>query len=78
MFYAILNNDVNNKIILRHSDKDYLNTPRISLYLDAKAENLNASIEYLAALKNTNISSVTLYNDNIMIMENNFIIYIII
>lgn len=61
--YAILNDNLDHKIEIRHVDKNYLSYARTTLYLDPKAANFNAIMTYLNSLETTPITSIKVYND---------------
>ena len=64
MLYVALNKNLNDKFAIRHLDRDYINTPRISFYLNVNDENLNKNIEYLSSLGNTPITNIEIYDEN--------------
>lgn len=70
MLYAVLNKDIEHKFAIRHLDRDYINTPRISFYLDINDENINDNIDYLVSLGTTPIVNIEIYNEQDILIAN--------
>ena len=70
MLYAVLNKAIEHKFAIRHLDRDYINTPRISFYLDINDEKINDNIDYLVSLGTTPIVNIEIYNEQDILIAN--------